>query len=536
MAEPSPSAILLKDVTIITVDQARRVIRRGSILIKGSRIAHVSSRDPPPGDVPEDAEVLSLPGRVVIPGLVNTHAHLAQSLLRGLAEDLPLHSWLCDRIWPLEAAYAGEGDAADGYVAARLTIAEMLLSGTTCFLEAMLTHGSGFDNVARAVSEMGIRACLGKLVKFTETNPALGIADARDRDLAHMSVDALLAAHAAHHGSAGGRIRVWAALGTPRGAPAASFAGVARACAAQPQSQRPEPIGLTMHCAEAPADLPIFRQSYGCSPVEFCRDAGLLSAGDGDGDGDANRDGDGDGDGDGRRTVLAHMVHLDLPTDLPLLRAHPGTSVAHNPASNLKLASGIAPVPALRDAGVNVSLGTDGAPCNNTYDMLRETHLASILHKGATHSASAVGAHAALEMATIQGARALGLAHEIGSLEVGKRADLAVLDLVGGGGGKPWTAPWDPDEVDDGGSTGTETGTGTRIGMGMGIDPVSLLVGSCTGRDVSHVLVDGALLVRDGRLARADGDAIVRAARAAAGGIRARSGVAVGPRAGWTYE
>lgn len=154
----SPGSILLRDVTVITVDVRRRVILDGFILIQDGRITYVSSKAP--DQIPEGFRVLSLPGRIVIPGLINSHAHLAQSLLRGLAEDLPLHSWLCDRIWPLEAAYGGEGDAADGYIAARLTIAEMLLSGTTCFLEAMLTHGSGFANVARAVSEMGIRACL----------------------------------------------------------------------------------------------------------------------------------------------------------------------------------------------------------------------------------------------------------------------------------------------------------------------------------------------------------------------------------------
>lgn len=151
-------ATLFKDVTIITVDLSRKVILKGCVLIAGSRIVHVGSHEPEL--LPTGTEVISLPGRIMIPGLINTHAHLAQSLLRGLAEDLPLHSWLCDRIWPLEAAYGGTGDTADGYIAARTTIAEMLLSGTTCFLEAMLTHGSGLAEVARAVSEMGIRACL----------------------------------------------------------------------------------------------------------------------------------------------------------------------------------------------------------------------------------------------------------------------------------------------------------------------------------------------------------------------------------------
>ncbi|KAI1844893.1 hypothetical protein JX266_008909 [Neoarthrinium moseri] len=358
----------------------------------------------------------------------------------------------------------------------------MLLSGTTCFLEAMLTHGSGFANVARAVSEMGIRACLGKLVKFVETNPALNIADARDKDLSHMSIESLLSAHTTFHGSSNDRVHVWAACGTPRGAPISSFAEVGRIC-------RDHDIGITMHCAEAPRDLPIFREVYaGRSPMQFCRDAELT----------------------GRKTVLAHMCHLDLQADLPIL-LETNTTVAHNPTSNMKLASGVAQVPAMLKAGVNVALGTDGAPCNNSYDMLREMHLASIVHKGTTLNAGSIGAHEALEMATIRGAKALGLEKEIGSIEVGKKADLVVLDVSGA-----WAAPWDQD---------------SRNGM----DPVSLVVGSCTGKNVTHVMVDGSLLVEDSRLMCADEADIAMAARAAVKGIQQRSGVKTVPKAGWTY-
>ncbi|KAK8017485.1 hypothetical protein PG993_013811 [Apiospora rasikravindrae] len=499
----SPEITLLRDVTIITVDARRRIILNGFLLIQDGRITHVSSK--PPNQIPEETRILSLSGRIVIPGLINSHAHLAQSLLRGLAEDLPLHSWLCDRIWPLEAAYSGEGDAADGYVAARLTIAEMLRSGTTCFLEAMLTHGSGFANVARAVSEMGIRACLvslesapanckdsvqltsetkGKLVKFVETNPALEIADARDKDLDHMSIPSLLAAHTEFHGTCHDRIHVWAACGTPRGAPLSSFTEVGKAC-------KQHGIGSTMHCAEAPRDLPIFRELYGKTPMQFCQDAGLA----------------------GPKTVLAHMCHLDMDVDLAILKESQ-TTVAHNPTSNLKLASGIAKVPQMLEEGVNVALGTDGAPCNNSYDILRETHLASILHKGNLLDAGSIGAHEALEMATIRGAKALGLEAEIGSLEVGKKADLVVLDVRAS-----WAAPWSPELFPHG-----------------GIDPVSLVVGSCTGRDVTHVMVDGRILVEDGRLLVADETTIIQSARLAVAGIQERSGVRASRKAGWEYE
>ncbi|KAK8047760.1 5-methylthioadenosine s-adenosylhomocysteine deaminase n1 protein [Apiospora saccharicola] len=451
----SPGSTLLRDVTVITVDARRRILLNGFILVQDGRITHVSSQ--PPDTIPEETRILSLPGRIVIPGLINSHAHLAQSLLRGLAEDLPLHSWLCDRIWPLEAAYGGEGDAADGYAAARLTIAEMLLSGTTCFLEAMLTHGSGFANVARAVSEMGIRACLGKLVKFVETNPALQIQRPPPRL---------------------GRLR------HPRGAPLSSFAQVGKAC-------KQHDIGITMHCAEAPRDLPIFREVYNKTPMQFCEEAGLA----------------------GPKTVLAHMCHLDMDIDLAILRES-RTTVTHNPTSNLKLASGIAKVPQMLEAGVNVALGTDGAPCNNSYDMLREMHLASILHKGNLLDAGSIGAHEALEMATIYGAKALGLEKEIGSLEVGKKADLVVLDARAS-----WAAPWSPQQFVHG-----------------GMDPVSLVVGSCTGRDVTHVMVDGRILVEDGSLLVADESAIIQSARLAVAGILDRSGVYASRKEGWTYE
>lgn len=144
--------------TIITVDKERRIILDGAMLIRRNEIVAIGKTANLLDDslVSSDTEQIDCSGRIILPGLINTHAHLAQSLLRGLAEDLPLHSWLCDSIWPLEASFGPR----DGYKGARLTIAEMLKSGTTCFLEAMLTHRSGFENVATAVDEMGIRACL----------------------------------------------------------------------------------------------------------------------------------------------------------------------------------------------------------------------------------------------------------------------------------------------------------------------------------------------------------------------------------------
>lgn len=150
-----PPPTLFTHATIITVDPERTIWLDAALLVDGNRIGAIGKTASLLEDYSEST-VVDCTGKIIIPGLINTHAHLGQSILRGLAEDVPLHTWLCDAIWPLEANYQGE----DGYAASRLTIAEMLKSGTTCFLEALLTHRSGFENAARAVDEMGIRACL----------------------------------------------------------------------------------------------------------------------------------------------------------------------------------------------------------------------------------------------------------------------------------------------------------------------------------------------------------------------------------------
>lgn len=323
----------------------------------------------------------------------------------------------------------------------------------------------------------------GKLVKFDESSKELNLTDPRDKDITSMSISSMLSAHETHHGSFDDRLHVWAAAGTPRGSPLSSHLGIGEAC-------REHDIGLTMHCAEAPKDLTIYRDSYNLTPMQFCEQAKLT----------------------GRKTVLAHMVHLDLATDLSILRES-GTSVAHNPNSNLKLASGIACVPEMLDARVNVSLGTDGAPCGNTYDMFREMHLAGILHKGANHNASLVGAEQVLEMATINGARALGLEDEIGSLEMGKKADFVVVNPK-----RAHCAPWDPSQVAEG-----------------GVDPMTVVAYSCSGADVEMVVVDGEMLVEGGKLARWDEGVLVEEAKRSIKRIRERSGIKVTNRKGWKY-
>jgi cytosine/adenosine deaminase-related metal-dependent hydrolase len=288
-----------------------------------------------------------------------------------------------------------------------------------------------------------------------------------------MSIDRALEVHSIYHGAYDDRLHIWMAAVTPRGSSVSCHSRIGQAC-------HKKGIGLTMHCAEAPKDLEIYRASYGCSPMEFCEKTALT----------------------GTKTVLAHMVNLDLEKDLPILR-RTGTSVAHNPSSNCKLASGFAPVPEMLAAGVNVCLGTDGAPCSNNYDMIAEMRMASLLHKGRLNNAAVMTALDVLRMATINGAKALGLEEEIGSLVVGKKADFVVIDPSALA-----AAPFDPDQM-----------------IAGGVDPVTTVLYSCSGADVSMVVVDGTILVEDGNLTMVDETVLKQNARRSISGIRERSGI-----------
>jgi cytosine/adenosine deaminase-related metal-dependent hydrolase len=310
------------------------------------------------------------------------------------------------------------------------------------------------------------------------------MSDARDKDVSSMSISSAVAAHEKFNGSFNDRLHIWMACGTPRGSPIKAHSDIGEAAKARG-------MGITMHCAEAPKDLEIFRGQYDRSPMQFCRDAQIT----------------------GPKTVLAHMVHPDPKAgDFEIMR-DTKTTISHNPTSNCKLGSGISPVPDMLAAGVNVALGSDGAPCNNTYDMFREMHLAAILHSGVRETAGVLTAYHVLEMATINGARALGLEKDIGSLEVGKQSDFVIVNPG------LHSAPWDSEEFLNG-----------------GMDPVTVLVHSCTGADVEMVVVDGQTLVEGGKLVAVDEQDLVRRAKIAVAGIRKRSKVGARNHMGLSYR
>ncbi|CAG8935582.1 unnamed protein product [Penicillium salamii] len=462
--------MLYTNATIVTVDASRRIITEGAIRVVGDTISDIGKAEKLKMVYPNDEE-FDLSGRIIIPGLISTHMHTAQTLLRGTADDLELVSWLCERIWVLQGNFTAD----DGYAAARLSIGEMLKSGTTCFLESMFADRYGFDGLCRAVEESGIRGCLGKIVmdiaKYAQDDAwAMHPGLVEDRQTSLLGTVEMWEKW---NGAANDRIRVWFGARTPGGVSDALYREMT-------SISKEKGIPVTMHCAEVKADRDFF-SSVNHTPMSYCDSVGLLSD----------------------TTVLVHMVHLD-DSDIKLLSAS-GTHVAHCPTSNAKLASGICRVPELQQSGVNIGLGTDGAPCNNTCDLLQEMKLAAIIHKGISQDPTVVPAESVLEMATINGAKALGLDDRIGSLEKGKKADFVAIDVRG-----IHTQPW--------------------------FNPVSAIVYTATGRDVDTVVVDGKVVVQNGALLTMNEEEIVQEAKKRSKEVVERAGLGVRVQPRWPVE
>jgi cytosine/adenosine deaminase-related metal-dependent hydrolase len=455
--------MLFTNATIITMNPTRDIITGGAIAIKDNRIAAVGKTDALLRQYSGD-QVIDVKGKLIIPGLIDTHVHLAQALIRGCADDMALIQWLCERVWVLQGNFTHD----DGYVSARLCIAEMLKSGTTTFLESMLAHRYGFDGIARAVDESGIRACLAGIVMDIGTYATQsssmhpGMVESRET-----SLFGVLDMHSKWHGAANDRVHVWFGPRTPGGVSSELYREMS-------DYAHQRAMGITMHLAEVEADKIFLNEKYGLSPVYYAESVGLL----------------------GPKTVLVHMVWL-ARADIDKL-AETRTSVSHNPSSNSKLASGVCKVPQMLASGVNVALGCDGGPSNNDYDLVREMKLAAIIHKAVTNNPLIVPAETVLEMATINGARALGLEQEIGSLEVGKKADLVIIDL-------------------------------NRLHTTPSPNPISSLVYAATGAEVDTVVVDGHIVVEHGQLLTMDENEVMEQAHQHAGALYRRTGIEIKP-------
>jgi cytosine/adenosine deaminase-related metal-dependent hydrolase len=450
--------------TLITMDAERRIITDGAMAVEDGRIAAVDKADVLRERYRKEPRT-DLQGNVVTPGLINTHVHLAQAMIRGCADDLELIDWLGKRVWVLQGNYSEE----DGRASAELCIVEMLKSGTTAFVESMLAGRYGFDGIAEVVIRSGMRAALSKIVMDTATYATQddwmypGMVEDRETTLRDT-----LAMHDKWQGAGDGRIMVWFGPRTPGGVTPGLYREIT-------DIARQRGMGVTVHLAEIQADRQFFEEQFGQTPAEYAEDVGLV----------------------GPNTLLVHTVWMD-DHDIDIL-ARTKTNVAHNPASNTKLASGIAPIAEMLAAGVNVGLGTDGGPSNNAYDMVREMRWASYLQKVRTLNPIATPAEAVLEMATLHGAKAMGLEKEIGSLEVGKQADFVVFDLD-----KPHVTP----------ST----------------DTVSTLVYAATGEDVDTVVVGGKTVVQGRQVLTLDEERILNEARKRARAVWKRAGIEHKPR------
>jgi len=391
-------------------------------------------------------------GGYLLPGFVQTHVHLCQTLFRGLADDMPLLEWLRTRVWPLEAAHTPETLRAS----ARLALAELALSGTTTTLTMETVHDT--DVVFETVVERGLRATIGKCMMDADDD-----APGRLRERTRDSIDESLALQQRWNGQAGGRVR---AAFAPRFAVSCSRE-LLEAVAALSNEQQ---VIVHTHASENRDEVELVRRlSGGMTNLEYLADTGLATS----------------------RLCTAHCVWV-TDSEQALL-AERNVKVLHCPSSNLKLGSGIAPITEMRARGICVSLGTDGAACNNRLDMFDEMRLAATL-QAVRHRPGALTARDALWMATREGAHALGLDGEIGSIEPGKRADLIVVDRRGA-----HVAP-DP-------------------------DPWSTLVYACRGCDVRMTMVDGCVVVRDGVLADSDLGQITAESAAAARTLTGRIGL-----------
>ena len=437
---PRQVSIVISGGTVVTVDAAGDVYSPGAVAIDGTTIVGVG----PAADIAarfRGAEQIGATGQVVIPGLINTHTHAPMVLYRGLADDLPLQEWLEKYIFPAEAKTVSREMVRVG---TRLAALEMIQSGTTAYADMYYFE----EEIARATKAAGLRGVLGQtIIQFPVPDaktPAEGLART-EAFLKEFRNDELIVPSVAPHAPYTNDTKTLQA---------------ARALASQ------YGVPLITHVAETSVEVKNSQSAHGgMTPVAFLDSIGFF----------------------GPRTLANHVVWA-TKDDIAILRNRQ-VGVSHNPESNMKLASGIAPVPAMLAAGVVVGLGTDGAASNNDLDMFEAMRLAAFLHKVNSGDPGMIPARTALEMATINGAKALGLEKQIGSLETGKRGDVIVVSMAGA--------------------------RQTPI-----YNPISHLVYVSRGDDVQTTIVNGRVLMRDRKVLSLDEPAVLAEARKFAESVR----------------
>ena len=450
-----PASIIVTGGTVVTMDQGRRLLAPGAVAIGGDTILAV--------DTPEAVarayragSVIQAAGQVVLPGLINTHTHAPMVMYRGLADDLALMDWLQKYIFPAEAKTVSPEMVRIG---GRLAALEMIRSGTTLYTDMYYFE----EELARATRAAGLRGVLG------ETIIGFPVADAKTPDESLARAERFIQEFRKD------------ALIIPAVAPHAMYTLDGAHLAAARDLARKYDVPLVTHLAETLDEVKTSQDQHGMTPAAYLDSLGLL----------------------GPRTIAAHAVHL-TDEDIAILRAR-GAGLSHNPASNMKLASGTAAVSKWLSAGIPSGLGTDGAASNNDLDMFEAMKLTALLHKLVENDPRALPAETVLEMATLGGARALGLADRLGSLEPGKKADLITVSMAGARQTPMYNA-------------------------------VSHLVYVAHGDDVQTTIVNGRVLMRDRRVfslneraVLADAALLARKVRAAVEAAKAAAAIPAPP-------
>ena len=465
MTEATPvRPVLLTGGTVVTMDPARRVFDDGAVLVVDGRIASVANREAVEAvaaGISAEAGVIEridCSGQLVIPGFVNTHTHLFQGLLKGLGDDKPLHRWLAEMTLP--AATALEED--DCEAAAGLGAVEAIRSGATTIVDFMYAHPRPYlaDAVYRGLDGTGVRAVVAR--GFLTRGEENGVPPALIEPLGQVLAD--VERLRATYESGDGRITFGIAPCLVWMVDEAGFRATREFADATGSL-------ITYHMAETSFEVEQTERLFGMRETAFLERTGFLAP----------------------DLLAVHCVKLDTGDDIARLRTH-DVRVSHNPVSNMYLASGVAPIVEMDRAGLTIALATDGPASNTNQNMLQVLKFAALLHKVAHEDAEAMTAPRVLEMATLGGARGVGMDEEIGSLEVGKRADIAVFGLDGA-----FAAPVH--------------------------EPVSALVYSTSGNECRTVLVDGQVLMLDGRLTTIDEEAVLDRARRSAAELTTRAGI-----------
>jgi 5-methylthioadenosine/S-adenosylhomocysteine deaminase len=415
-------SILIKNATIVTMNANRDIIY-GDLLIENDRISRIGKLNQYTADTVIDAS-----NQLLLPGFVQSHVHLCQALFRGMADDLELLDWLKQRLWPLEANH----DEESLYYSSLLGCAELLRGGTTSIIDMATVNHT--ESVFTAVKQAGIRYLGGKCLMDHGEDVPENMLDTTEQALSES-----LELYERWNNYDNGRIRY--AL-CPRFAVSCSDTLLRETASLSRQYQIP----VHTHASENRGEIELVEKERGMRNVIYLDSLGLCN----------------------NKLILAHCIHLN--EDEMQILVDSQSNIVHCPGSNLKLGSGIAPIPGLLDRGARISLGADGAPCNNNLSIFMEMRLAALIHKP-FHGPSSMPAETVVEIATLGGAKAMGLENEIGSLEEGKKADMVLISLDG------WhTRPQNAAKV------------------------YSQLVYQAQASDVSATIVDGHLLMKDGHL------------------------------------